>query len=105
MKTAAVAVIVLGLFMICGCEDAQLVGCQKENAALKAEVQKAQTQVKAADQKVAELSKKDQETQTQALNAIGTMLEKENAKSKAKDEQIKQLQAELAKLKAPAGSK
>ena len=105
MKTAAVVVVMLGLFILCGCENTQLVQCQKENAAMKAEVQKAQADVKAANDKIAEMTKKDQETQTKAMNAIGTMLEKENTKSKAKDERIKQLEAELAKIKAAAESK
>jgi septal ring factor EnvC (AmiA/AmiB activator) len=105
MKTAAVVVVMLGLFMICGCGDAQLVGCQKENAALKADVQKADTQVKAAEAKIAELNKRDQETQTKALEAIRTMLEKQEAKSREKDARIKQLEAELAKLKPAAGTK
>jgi hypothetical protein len=105
MKAAVIVVVMLGLLMFCGCENTQLVQCQKENAALKAEVQKAQADASASQAKIEELQKKDQETQTKALNAIGTMLEKENAKSKAKDQQIKQLEAELAKIKAAADSK
>jgi septal ring factor EnvC (AmiA/AmiB activator) len=102
MKTVAVVVVMLGLFMICGCEDTQLVQCQKDNAALKAEVQKAQVQVTAADEKIAQLQKKDLETQNQALKSISAMLEKENTRSKAKEERIKQLEAELAAMKAAA---
>jgi hypothetical protein len=105
MKTTAVVVVMLGLFMFCGCENTQVVECQKENAVLKAEVQKAQTQVKAADGKVAELQKKDQETQTKALDAIRVMLEKQEAKSREKDARIKQLEAELEKIKVAAESK
>jgi septal ring factor EnvC (AmiA/AmiB activator) len=105
MKKAAFAAIMLGLFVLCGCEDAQLVQCQKENAALKAEVQKAQAQTQAAETKMDQLKKKDQETQTKALEAIRVMLEKQEAKNREKDTRIKQLEAVLEKMKVAAESK
>jgi hypothetical protein len=100
MKTAAVAAVMLGLFILCGCENSQLTQCQKENTELKAQVQKAQASVKAADEKVVELRKKDQ-----ALEAIRIMLEKQEAKNKEKDARIKQMEAELEKMKVAAESK
>jgi outer membrane murein-binding lipoprotein Lpp len=105
MKTAVIGAVMVGLFLICGCEDTQLVQCQKENTTLKADLQKANAQVTAADAKVEELKKKDQETQTKALDAIRTMLEKQEAKSREKDARIKQLETELETMKAAAQTK
>ena len=105
MRTAAVAVVMLGLFILCGCQDTQLKKCQDENAALKADVQKAQADLTAAQAKVEELKKKDQETQTKALEAVRTMLEKQEAKNREKDTRIKQLEADLAKMKDTAQTK
>jgi 3-isopropylmalate dehydratase small subunit len=105
MKTAVIAVVMLGLFILCGCDNSQLTQCQQENAALKVEVQKAQADTNAAQTKMDELKKKDQETQTKALDAIRIMMEKQEAKNKEKDARFKEMEAELEKLKAAAESK
>lgn len=105
MKTAAVVVVLSGLIILCGCENAQLTRCQQENAELKAQAQKARTELTAANAKVDELKKKDAETQTKALDAVRTMLEKQHARDLEKDARINQLQAELDKMKVAAESK
>jgi chromosome segregation ATPase len=114
MKKLAVAVMLAGFVVLCGCENKQLVNCQTENSQLKGELDTARAEVAAANDKVAkaeasaaEAKKKDQETQTQAFNAIRTMLEKQQkvtddlkASVKAKDTEIKALQDQIVQVKA-----
>jgi chromosome segregation ATPase len=118
MKNLAVAAMLAGFVVLCGCENKQLVNCQAENSQLKAELDQAKAEVAAANEKVvkaetatADAKKKDQETQTKALEAIRTMLEKQqkvtndlNASVKAKEGEIKTLQDQIAQMKA-AGEK
>lgn len=114
MKKLAVAVILAGFVVLCGCENKQLTSCQAENSMLKGELDKAKAAVDAetakaakAEASAAESKKQDQETQTQAFNAIRTMLEKQqkvtnelNASLKTKEGEIKTLQEQIAAMKA-----
>lgn len=123
MKKTAVVLLMVGMVVLCGCENKQLKDAQAQNAQLKADAEKAKADSVAAEGKVtqmetklAEMKKKDQETQTQALNSIRTMLEKQDVKTKElnakiaqqgetikqKDSRIKVLEGQLAEMKAVA---
>jgi len=116
MKKLAVAVMLAGFVVLCGCENKELVSCQTENSQLKGELDRAKAAVdaetakaSAAEAAAAASKKQDQETQTKALNAIRTMLEKQQkvtdelkASVKAKDDEIKALQDQIAQMKAAA---
>lgn len=118
MKRLVVLMVLAGFVMICGCENKQLVNCQAEKSQLKAQLDKAMTDVAAANENVAkaqaetaEAKKRDQETQTKALEAIRTMLEKQQkvtddlkATIKAKDDEIKSLTDQLAQMKSAAAA-
>lgn len=114
MKRFAVVVMMAGVVVLCGCENKQLTSCQAENSMLKGELDKAKAAVDAetakavkAEASAAESKKKDQETQTQAFNAIRTMLEKQQkvtddlkATIASKDKEIKALNDQIAQMKA-----
>lgn len=98
-----IVVLTIGICLI-GCEDPELVTCQQEKDMLQSQLDQANSALAKKDSKIASLKTENTEMQTQAMESIATMMQKQAENDNKIKQKLVERAAEIKALKEKVAS-